>query len=563
MANITEYTAVRDKLQPSETGVEATAAAARRTGEFIRQAGASTRQLGQETAQLGQETQQFGRETAQAGDQFGREIGSAIKVAGDTAVAYMDQKEISQGSTAASAYVLKKTQEWNTAVSGVKNKDGSWATPPIDPDDPTASQAFLAGVNNDLEDLTNSVHTERAHQHMQAITENIRNQFNRTVIADMSTAAGAKAHEHAITVATNYSNSAAQNPAGVEGYAKLAADSIGAAYDSHPSLKGAAGVKERTELIAKTTRRIYQDGAISAIQHSNDPEATADAWVKKYPDYINGAEALALAKTAKGQLRYNAMLDRADAAQKKEQQRQDFEQKSAKLISGLITSDGITRAAGPEDFKAAKDLINHPGATYGNAASLFKFMQGESQVKESNPEVKSGLQAKLRDGTLTPIDVIDAANSGGLSHQDAGIILGQRDQLEKAPITAPSFKAALSAAKSKMVVPTNYSDFEQEFTSQYLRLSPQDRANATSFDKPDSLINKIMNAHMPQDADKIQFKVLQSIGQGYTQDNLAVAQAPHIPDDMTADEAIKKYGPITVIYRGLITDLSKPIKKVK
>src|ERR1700676_1951682 len=171
MANITEYRDTIDKLQPSETGVEATAAAARRSGEFVRQAGASTRQLGQET-------QQFGREIAQTGDRFGQEIGSAIKIAGDTAVAYQDQKEISQGSTAASAYVLKKTQEWNMAVSGVKNPDGTWKQKPLDPDDPEASQNFIKSINADLEDLSNSVHTEKAKAHMEAITQQIPSQFS-------------------------------------------------------------------------------------------------------------------------------------------------------------------------------------------------------------------------------------------------------------------------------------------------------------------------------------------------------------------------------------------------
>ena len=525
MANITEYNNTIDKLQPSETGVEATAAAARRSGEFVRQAGASTRQLGQETAQEGSELQQFGREYAQAGSRFGAEFGTAVKEAGDSAVAYMDQKEISQGSTAASAFVLKNTQDWNTAVSGVKNQDGSWKQKPIDPDDPTAAQGFIQNMNTQLDDLVNSVHTEKARDHMTAVADQIKMQFGRTVTADMSTLAAAKAHEHAVTTVTNYSNAAGQNPAGVEGYAKLAADSIGAAYDSHPVLKGAEGVKERTNLVQNSTKQIYQTGAIAAIQKSNDPEATAAAWIKKYPEYINGAEALALAKTAKGQIKYNAMLDRAAETQKKTEQKDDYNSKAAGLVGSLINPDGTMRPAGPEDLKDAKTLLSHPGATQGEAMSMFKFVQGEQAVRQSDPEVRSSFYSDLRDGVLDPSKLFDAANAGKMSRGDVNELLSDKKMLEQAPIATKQFTTAMAAAKDKMIIPTNYSDFEQEMTKAYIHATPEERKNALNFEDDHSLINMVMNNHMPDPADQQNYKILHSIG-AYQQQTTAQPKAP-------------------------------------
>ena len=128
----------------------------------------------------------------------------------------------------------------------------------------------------------------------------------------------------------------------------------------------------------------------------------------------------------------------------------------------------------------------------------------------------------------------------------------QRDQLEKAPISTPSFKAAITAARSSMVVPTNFADFEQEFTSAYLKLGPQERQDATRFDKPDSLINKIMNAHMPKEADKVQYKVLQSIGLGTMSagESTAILNAPEVPEGMSVKDAVAKFGPGATVKQG-------------
>jgi hypothetical protein len=52
-----------------------------------------------------------------------------------------------------------------------------------------------------------------------------------------------------------------------------------------------------------TKAEIVKYGAIGAIQKSGNPEATADEWIKKYPQYIDGAEAKMLAANARQQIR--------------------------------------------------------------------------------------------------------------------------------------------------------------------------------------------------------------------------------------------------------------------
>src|ERR1700721_2933739 len=94
MPNIREYTETAG-IQPSETGIEATAQAARRIGMFYNQVGESEARLGQQ-------------------------LGSAVKSAGDAYVQYQtDSWEAKAGPTKASI-LYNKTVEYENLI---KNSD--------------------------------------------------------------------------------------------------------------------------------------------------------------------------------------------------------------------------------------------------------------------------------------------------------------------------------------------------------------------------------------------------------------------------------------------------------
>src|SRR5258708_38559416 len=88
MANIKEYNAGPLGLQIPETGIEATAQAARRAGAFYNQAGESITNVGQR-------------------------LGSSIRDVGDAAASYITHNQKSAGAPTFSLGLDGKHKEWN------------------------------------------------------------------------------------------------------------------------------------------------------------------------------------------------------------------------------------------------------------------------------------------------------------------------------------------------------------------------------------------------------------------------------------------------------------------
>src|SRR5882762_273390 len=89
-------------LRPSETGVEATAGAARRIGGFYNQAADAYNTA----AGLKQD--------------LGNRIGGAVKDVGQVAVDYMDHQEINQGAAKGADMVVNLTNQWNAKLRDPK-----------------------------------------------------------------------------------------------------------------------------------------------------------------------------------------------------------------------------------------------------------------------------------------------------------------------------------------------------------------------------------------------------------------------------------------------------------
>src|SRR5215470_18120872 len=96
-------------LRPSETGVEALAGAARRSGAFYNQ-------------------------IADAEGAQGQHIGSTIRDVGDVATKFVEHQEISNGATAFAQKQAELTDTWNQTIKNAK------------PGDPTVAQKFNQDV---------------------------------------------------------------------------------------------------------------------------------------------------------------------------------------------------------------------------------------------------------------------------------------------------------------------------------------------------------------------------------------------------------------------------------
>jgi len=103
---------------------------------------------------------------------------------------------------------------------------------------------------------------------------------------------------------------------------------------SYPNLKGEALATASITLPQKMKEGYVKAAAIGAIQQSSDPEATAQAYSAKYPDYIKGAEVQTLAKVAASELR----AARADARWEAQQQKEARQEQRDAAMDKHITA---------------------------------------------------------------------------------------------------------------------------------------------------------------------------------------------------------------------------------
>jgi hypothetical protein len=286
MPNIRAFETPALGLRPTETGVESRAATARRVGGFYDQEASSLSQLGRETESLGAfEGQKF--------KEAGSRIGSGIAAAGDAYVNFLDHQEISHGSATFAQLQDDLTTQWNNFA---KNAD---------PNDPSVAAKFRETVLQPaLDKFTgDGFTTEKSQAWAQGHAAALQQHMFQKTSADMSTLAGIAVRKNLHDATTHMSNTAMNDPSSVPFLLESVDHSIGGVVGSSPTLSAVDAARVSAEVSTSTKAAIVKFGAIGAIQKSGDPEKTADEWIKKYPDYIDGAEAKALAGNARQQIR--------------------------------------------------------------------------------------------------------------------------------------------------------------------------------------------------------------------------------------------------------------------
>jgi hypothetical protein len=475
--NIRTFETPQLGLQPSEIGVEATAAAARRGGQFYNQA-------------------------AGALDALGQRAGSAIKYAGDTAVNYMQHREISNGAAKLAQIEDGFTGAWQQLA----------ANPNLDWNDPTIVQRFRAGMEPGLQKFKDSFLTEGGKQWAEGRIEQFREHMFHKTAADSSTmAAGAIAQNIEQTV--NSATSRVYKDPSVKTLDDALAglhDSINATVDSSPALDVSARANAKTSLF-KQDEKLIKSAVMGAIRSGGDWEAIVKD--PKYAKYINAAELDTFARAARSQ-------DRTDQLQKKELERYQRQQKVQKGLDELSkveesitwTPDGkpIVR---PDLYQRAEDIA----AKYGlhevtdHARALQNFAASQQKERResvvSDPETLTQLYSGLfnADKPTTDIDILSAATEHTLGTNDTRNLRELRKALEEAPLKGPLYAGNMKAVEGMLgigVVPdghTRYANFINEFIPQYLRLPPEQRTGALNTRDPESLISKAMQPYRPTD----------------------------------------------------------------
>jgi hypothetical protein len=323
MANITQYENPITGLQPDERGIDANLQSARRAGAFFNQAAQATETVGNQVA---------------------RNIGSTIRDAGNAAVDYAQHQEISHGAAAYAGLNDQLTQAWNQTAKTA------------DPNDPTVAQKFREEtLEPALEKFGQGFLTEGGQKWAETRVDSLRNHMFEKTAADMGTLAGDAVSVNVKTMANSMSNTAMSDPSSVPHLLDSIDSSVGAMVDSSPNIKGVVAQGAKIKLTETMREAIVKAGAIGAIQKSADPEAEAEKWGARYPEYINGAELKQLGSAARQQMR----ADRIDRAYSDHIDKQEIQDRSDSTETGIMSklySDDPKQ----QSQVSARDIANIP-----------------------------------------------------------------------------------------------------------------------------------------------------------------------------------------------------------
>lgn len=384
MPAIAEYTS-KENIQPTETGVQATAMAGRRIGASFNQTAADVERVGKQAAQG---------------------YGSAVHVAGEVALAYAEHDDVSKLSANGSKLLQNATQEWDERV---KNAD---------PNDPTTAPKFLEEtLTPALDKLKASAWTDKGQKFAEAHADAMRNHFVTKTTADMATAAKVAITTNMHQTLVSDSNTAYTDPSSVGTLLKMGSDKIQNVFDTSPNLKGTDYLVHKDKMTQEYGEKVVMAGAIGAIRQSATPEKTAADWVAKYPQYLSGLNADRLdamgTRVANARERDNKSRDAAQERAVGEQQDQAVDQ---------IYRNGLKPRAQQDPNLTRESLETNP-AFAGRLKDLNVARQTLDTANDHtiDPVISKrnadAVSRQIAEGTITQPRQIDAAYNATLDAQ--------------------------------------------------------------------------------------------------------------------------------------------------
>jgi len=293
-----------------------------------------------------------------------------------------------------------------------------------------------------------------------------------------------------------------------------------------------------------------------AILNSGDPVSVAKQFASAYPQYISATEGLQAAKAAETQVKFNAAQDRAAAREQTEAIKRDFNTKASALVVGAFDDNGNKQVLGPDYMKAVRQLrIDHPGLPPSDFESLMKFGQNEDKILVSHPDVEQDFMKRVINGDTDTLNV-DMAKANGIDHTLADKDMARIQRIAKSvqedPINPRSMTVAMDAAKSKLLVPTAFSDFQHAFLEEYTKLPVEQRKGALNFQDKNSLINQWIDTFNPSDAEKMQYQSLKGIGLGTSTvgDYEAAKKIPEVPGTPTVPPNLRQFVGQGLVQKG-------------
>jgi hypothetical protein len=487
MPRIEEYNAPDLGLRPSETGVEATAAAARRVNSAYN-----------EKAELQKET--------------GNRYAQDIHVGGEVANDFIAHQEISRGAASFSAIMAGKTKEWEA----ISQK--------ADPNDPTVAASFMSGLSSQLEQYRGGFLSDKGQAWADQHINQFQNHMMNKTTADMSRAAGHAISINAEQTANNLSNTAYADPSEVNVRHLLGmSDSIaGGVVGTSPTLTEKAGVKAAiTQKSASQIVRAGVEGYIS--QHGELPD-----WINKpeYSKYVNLAEMDRLRKQAVAQQKSDQLqAKQADLLQKQ------VNTEAAKAAGVKNMTDNVTfdESSGrvlikPDFFKQALDNAKMPGASADDIRAQINWGEHQqsprAETVKTNPTIKSDLIERMTSGDnpTTETQILRSEADGQLSTRDGSVLRQLLKSTQAQPVKDPILSATFTGTKQVLgtdsIGQERYAGFLQDFLPRYQELKRTNNLppNALDLNDPKSLISQAMAPYKRTPKQMMMDRAMQNYG---------------------------------------------------
>ncbi len=456
MPNIKTYDTPALGLVPSETGIQAVAAAARRGGAFFNQA-------------------------AGAISQVGHEVGSAIREAGDVAVKYKDLQEKTAGAPLFATLTSQKLDQWNDFVTGAV-KDN-----PTDPGAArrAASEFLEKNLEPSLEKFMGGFSTEESQKWAQAHVDRLRDHMFHVTTADSATLAGAATHNSIVGTINTSANTVAKHPESLP----LERKNIEGTIDGLSTSTGmtpAQIAKFSTDLKEKGMKQLVQAAVMGSIAKGGDWKRIADD--PENAPYISAAEIETFARSEKYYQRVEQSAQRSDRAEQEHAVKLDFHNKLNKLEAETFPKEVGEQPTLPKDYwSRLKELTEHPGAqlepsrlnsmeSHGNAITA-RLNKPDAAAQVSHDTTMSLLR-RMRASDNTRLtsddDIYDAFEHGKLNKADFKWMRDEytsmktpqgetlaRDRGEFFKKFAPTIDAGMNGSQHSVLGAQRMYDFEQ------------------------------------------------------------------------------------------------------
>lgn len=475
----------------------------------------AARRIGAAATQTAGSVEQAGRQLGQGIERGADEVGKTV----EQHIDYWDQTRVLSQKT---AVLADSEQKWQTLLKGTPdpNNPGKFV-PGMEPADPTDKDLAARFMRDQVEPALQDLQKTPLGIHGADFAANqageIRQHLQTALTADMSSLAGKAVQISDERVKNNSAALIAADPSFHNVDMGLRTmDQLNTTHSSVGTLTAdmAMALKMHNEAGKED---LVHTAVAAAIERSGNPEQVVKDFTAKYPDYIKPAQEIALAKAARAQIKFNASLDRSAQIQKKEIQKQQFDEQASSLQTSLINDDGTHKPAGPEFFQAWKALAKQPGADPAKTRALYEFGEHHDGTERTYTDPVTGKQLSdgILDGSVTNLDLIKANNENKLSDKDFSLYQKNLKSLDSLGEQKEGFQAAMKSVDDLTIDRTAGPDplgtavaakIKSQFMPAYLQALKTKtlQPNALDMTDPKSMIRQFVDPQLPTLKDRTQ-----------------------------------------------------------